>query len=236
MSNTFTRPPSDWSHLLDEHILALEKPTCHWHYNHGELIFSRGQRIPGPTVLLSGAAYFYLEDPTRPRGEELVQLRWGGEILLVTLLPGTWLESLRALGKAVVAVTPFEAFDQMMQSEPALGRRMLLATVNQVLRDHQRMDLYRGLVVDRMATVLQHLAAYTGTRMDGGYLLDYPLRLADLATIVRAHPVECSRALTSLRERGMVEKRPRFRFFLRGLEVVQPQRSAAEMTFIDNLW
>lgn len=235
MEKTFTRPPSDWAALSVEQLQALVKATNHTHYAHNDLILVRGEPIVGPTALLSGAAYFFYDNADQSR-DELAQLRWGGEILMVSLVPGTWPVSLRAVGSAVVAVIPFEPYERIMQSTVGLGQLMLTAVVNQVLRDYDRAALRRGMVVDRMAALLHALAAYTGIRRPGGYLLDYPLRLTDLSTLIGAHPVECSRALTALRARGFIEKRPKFRLFVRGLEVVQPDRNPVELAFASDLW
>ena len=236
MEQTFTRPPSDWAALAEEQLRALVAATNHTHYRHNDLILVRGEPIVGPTALLSGAAYFFYDHPDHPERDDLAQLRWGGEILMVSLVPGAWPVSLRAIGQAVVAVIPFKPYEQIMQSTVGLGQLMLTAVVNQVLRDYERAAIHRGVVVDRLAALLRALAAYTGTRRQGGYLLDYPLRLTDLSTLIGAHPVECSRALTALRARGFVEKRPKFRLFLRGLEVVQPARHPVELAFASELW
>jgi len=235
MTSRFTTPPSDWHDLADAQARRLRDPGFHRHCHHGELIFRKHDPVDGPTVILSGAAYFFVDDPSKPRGEDLVQLRWGGEILLYSLVPGKWPESLRSIGNTTLGVVPFADYLDLQQTDPVLSQRVLPALVNQVLRDHDRLRLQRGLVVDRMAALLEHLAAYTGKQVEDGYLLDYPMRLSDWATLVRAHPVECSRALTALRERGFVAKRPRFRLVVRGFEVVRPQPSPAELAVIQGL-
>lgn len=167
----------------------------------GQVLFREGDRATHLYVVREGGIKLLRRDACG--GEHVVALLGPGDLAGVeALFRGTCASTAEAVGDGAVCVASREEMDGLLRRAPDLAVELVRSTQTMLDRAFGQQACL-GVVgsVSRVAAYLLHLAGGE----DGAAVVPNPITQAELGAIVGVSAETACRALTRLRERGLIE-------------------------------
>ena len=99
-----------------------------------------------------------------------------------------------------------ETFRRIIEEHPSVGLRTIDALSNRLSLAHEMVTQLRGYEAEaRIAYVLLRLATKLGQQWEGNTLIRSPLSREEIASMAGTTTETCSRVLTSLRRKGVID-------------------------------
>lgn len=187
---------------LDALTRVLERRT----YQKGDIILYQGDDGDSLFVIVSGKVRIYT---LCPEGQEIsVELfdrgDFFGEIALLLDMPRS--ANVEALERTEVLVLRRPAFRQHLLSNPPTALRIIEALSRRLRNTTESVEELTSLSVrQRIARKLVHLAGRYGIQQDSGVLIDLDLSQEAIASLVGTTRESANRALSHLREQGILQ-------------------------------
>ena len=190
--------------LPEEDLQEIEKIVVDRRFDKGEIIFFDGDDGDGFYLVAEGAASIY---KLSPEGKEqtLHILRSGETVGAVPVFSGeSFPANAQAIAKSRLLFFPRDLFVRLIMSRPTLTMN-LLALLSARLRDFtiQVEALSLREIPARLAAYLLYLSKEQGN----GDLIRLDISKLQLANLLGTGPESLSRALRSMKSRGLVEEK-----------------------------
>lgn len=174
-------------------------------YRAGELMIVEGTPDTDVIVLLSG--YAKVIGNTADGHVVLLSIRVGGDVVgELAALDGQPRSATVVAATGVTArVVARRQFQEFLAGWPVAAdaiHRSVAAKLRMATR--QRIDIGGGSVLTRLARMLHYLTAHHGQQLPGGVQIGVPLSQPDLAALINAAEPSLHRAMTYLRQQGVV--------------------------------
>lgn len=174
-------------------------------FDKGEFIVRPGADPPGLFYIESGLVKTY--DITKYGEENLLMMRKDGEIIGLTwAITDTNRHVINmAMSPTTVWLVPRDTFIEYIREHPE-SCLPVADTVTEMYRVHSEriMTLEYRTVRERLASFLLGMADRFGRPVDGGTLIDTPLKHQDIASSISATRETTSRAISELDRKGVI--------------------------------
>ncbi len=195
-----------FSDLPSEHLSALAHALERRTFSKGQLIVRQGEPGKSLYVIISGQVRIYTISPD---GHEVGVTIFDegdffGEIALLLNTPR--IANVEAMQTTQVLVLHQQAFQQHLLSDPVTALRITEAIVERLRHTTESMEEMTSLSVrERMARRLVELAQRYGVAQDNGVLIDMDLSQEAMASMAGTTRESANRALSTLRDMGIVQ-------------------------------
>ena len=199
------------------------------HAHPRDRLWSTGDPVAGPVLIVSGLARLFLEHDQG--GETPFACLWTGDIPAPSLqAQKDWRVSAAAVTPVIHAIFPIEPFLEACVRTPQLGQQVLndLATVY-YNRSYWEAMLRIIPLKQRLLKLLARMADEVGTPNEEGILLDFPLTHQTVADLSWVQRDQAGRVLNELADEGYIVARPRFRWLIPDRRRLGPQPMIAPL-------
>ena len=206
--------PSDLQQLI--HVAKVR------YFNPRERLWTVGDPVPGPQLMISGLTRVYLENDQEEK--TTLACLWPGDIPTASLQEHTeWGASSVAVSPVVHATLPVQFFLECCGRTPQLAYQMVVELAHVYdTRSCWEARLKTVPLKRRLLRLFGRMADELGTPTEEGILLDFPLThqvVADLSWVKRD---QAGRTLNELADEGYIVDRPRFRWLIPDRERLGP--------------
>ena len=190
--------------LPEEHLEEIKKISVEKRFNKGEIIFFDGDEGAGFYLVIEGSVNVY---KLSPEGKEQILhiVREGETVGAVPVFSGeSFPANARAIAKSRLLFFPRDRFVRLIMEKPSLTMN-LLALLSARLREFtiQVENLSLREIPARLAVYLLYLSREQGD----GDVIRLGIPKIQLANLLGMGPESLSRALGSLKSRGLVEEK-----------------------------
>lgn len=190
--------------LPEEHLEEIKKISVEKRFNKGEIIFFDGDEGAGFYLVIEGSVNVY---KLSPEGKEQILhiVREGETVGAVPVFSGeSFPANARAIAKSRLLFFPRDRFVRLIMEKPSLTMN-ILALLSMRLREFtvQIENLSLKEIPGRLAAYLLYLSKEQENRD----VIQLNISKLQLANLLGTGPESLSRALGSLKSRGLVEEK-----------------------------
>ena len=206
---TAVRGAALWRDASDESVAWLVQLASVEEYEKGSLLFREGEIPEYIAVVIKGHARAIFHAENAEGRDVVIASFWPSEVIgSVAALGETPFESdVEAVEPLTVAVIPFDAFSEMLRTEPGVS----MSVIHELARRwFQAINVTKRNAVDVNTRVAQYVSELPRTVLGpDAYSVEIPISRTELAALLGTTPETLSRAFHMLQGDGLLETHDR---------------------------